>query len=188
MLLLYGLMVIVPALLLVVMVMLGGDSDIEASDLDLDAGDVDGDVSGVDGDADVSGPGGPGLLSIKLILSFLMGFGLAGACAVHFHSSIHHVPLGLVGGVLAYVVIYQALKLLYGMQANTLARGSSVIGRPGTVTEAITGAGVGEIKAMDPRTGQYLFLRAQAEDPAEDYTPGDQVIVKSVAGRLATVV
>ena len=185
----YALMVIIPSLLLILMVVLGMEHDVEAdvdADADLDlGGDVDVDVEADLGD--IGDVGGPGVLGVKLILSFIIGFGLAGFLAVQFEWPIPHVISGLIGGALVYTIVYQLLKVLYKQQANSIVRSSSVVGRKGLVTSPIMKGGTGEIKTEDPRTGRSLYLRARPIDSEREYKSGDEVTIKSVIAGLAKV-
>ena len=182
----YGLMVILPALLLVIMVVfgigddggdLGGGAEIEA-ELEVEGGIEAGDIS----DA-----GGPGYLGIKLILSFIIGFGLAGFLAFHFQWPIPHILSGLIGGVIVYAVVYQLLKLLYKQQANTLVSSVSVVGKRAVVTSALLKGGTGEVKTEDPRTGSTVYLRARAVDPDKEFRAGEEVTITTVFSGLAKI-
>ncbi len=177
--LVYLLMAIVPTVILLIMLLAGGgqDADVEAeADLDTDIG-----------AADVGDTGGPGLISLRLILAFLAGCGVGGGLAGYLKWPIHHMLAALIGGVVLYTAIYQILKLLYRLQANTQVRSSSVVGTTGLVTSAIARGAVGEIKAEDPRTGKSIYLRAQASKAAREFTKGSEVAIKSVLGGLAKV-
>ena len=182
--LVYGLMVILPALLLVIMVVFGiGD----------DGGDLGGGMEaeleaegGIEA-GDISEAGGPGYLGIKLIFSFIIGFGLAGFLAFHFQWPIPHILSGLIGGVIVYAAVYQLLKLLYRQQANTLVSSASVMGKKALVTTALLKGGTGEVKAEDPKTGGTIYLRARAVDPEKEYRTGDEVTIVSVFSGTAKI-
>lgn len=183
----YGLMVILPALLLVVMVIFGIGEGAEA---DMGGGlDVDAEID-VDSGMDAGGiaeAGGPGLLGIKLILSFIIGFGLVGFLAWHFNWPVPHIVAGLIGGVIFYAAVYRLLKLLYKQQANTLISSASVMGKKALVTTALIKGGTGEVKAEDPKTGGTIYLRARAVDPEKEYRTGDEVKIVSVFSGMAKI-
>jgi len=182
----YGLMVILPALLLVIMVVfgigddggdLGGGIEVEAEV------DVDGGIEG----GDISETGGPGFLGIKLIFSFIIGFGLAGFLAFRFQWPLPHILAGFIGGIIVYTLVYQLLKLLYKQQANTLVSSTSVVGKRAVVTSALLKGGTGEVKSEDPRTGGTVYLRARAVDPEKEYKAGEEVTITTVFSGLAKI-
>lgn len=176
----YGMMVVLPAMLLVVMVIFGIGDD----GGDLGGGDIEADLE-VEGG--ISEAGGPGFLGIKLIFSFIIGFGLAGFLAYHLQWPIPHILSGLIGGVIVYAIVYQLLKLLYKQQANTLVSSASVVGKRALVTSALLKGGTGEVKAEDPRTGSIVYLRARAVDPEKEYRVGEEVTITTVFSGLAKI-
>ncbi len=177
----YGMMVVLPALLLVVMVIFGIGDD----GGDLGGGDIE--VEGGMEAGDISEAGGPGFLGIKLIFSFIIGFGLAGFLAYRLHWPIPHILSGLIGGVIVYAIVYQLLKLLYKQQANTLTSSTSVVGKKALVTSALLKGGTGEVKSEDPRTGSTVYLRARAVDPEREFRAGEEVTITTVFSGLAKI-
>ncbi len=193
----YAIVTIVPSILLLIMVLLGGDTDID-TDVDIDADidmdvdmdmDVDADADlDLDADADVDvGVAGPGYFGLKLVFGFIIGFGLGGFLAVKNEWPIPHYLCGLAGGAVIYFIEYHLLKLLYAQQANTQTRATSVVGQVAVVTHAIGKGGMGEIRVVTPRTGQSLFLRARAIDAEAELAEGAEVRIKSVSTGLARV-
>lgn len=172
--LIYGLIAVVPALILIVMVVFGLGDDFDAGGLEVEA-------------EFEFGDSGPGFFGVKMILSFVIGFGLAGFLALYFNWKVHHFLAGLIGGAVVYTVVYQLLKFLYEQQSNTPADGASVAGSRGLVTSAIPRGGTGEIKAELPVTGRSIHLRARAADPEKEYPAGSEVTVKNVIAGLAKV-
>lgn len=165
----YAVMTIATSFILLIMVLLGGDADVDA---------------GVDVGAEV---GGPGYFGLKLLMGFIIGFGLGGFLAVHYAWALPHYLAGMAGGLIIYVLEFQLLKLLYSQQANTQSRASSVVGHTAIVSHPITKGGTGEIKTTIPRTGSSLYLRARAVDPKMEFADGTEVRVKSVSTGLARV-
>jgi len=172
--LIYGLVAVVPSLILILMVIFGVGDELDAGGIEIEA------------EAEIASPG-PGFFGVKLILSFIIGFGLAGFLAQSFAWAFPAPLAGVIGGAVVYTVVYQLLKLLYRQQANTLASGSAVAGRPGLVTSAIPKGGTGEIRAEVPATGQSMYLRARAVDPEREYAAGAEVTIKNVISGLAKV-
>ncbi|NNC89956.1 MAG: hypothetical protein HKN82_15975 [Akkermansiaceae bacterium] len=113
----YGIGLISTALMLVqtVLTLLGADADVDVE--------VDTDVAaGGDGGSDL------GLLSVRTIIAFLMGFGWAGAWFTEIGWSVLLVvPLAFVIGFILMVIVAWLMKLLYGLrQSGTLAFDSAV--------------------------------------------------------------
>jgi len=178
-LLIYGLMAVIPGLLLLVIGIFGADADVDA-DIDIDAD--------VDLNVDAGDLGGPGALSVKLILLFLVGFGASGYLSVYFKWPVHHALCGLIGGGLAWFLGYHLLKLLYEQQSTSQVRLGSFVGKQGRVVVPIPkDGGTGEIEASNAATGQSAYFNAKAADPGKEYEKGAFVTIKSVTGKTAIV-
>jgi membrane protein implicated in regulation of membrane protease activity len=131
---------------------------------------------------------GPGILGLRLILAFILGFGGAGYIAWHYGwTFVPHWLLGIAGGLVTYFIVYQILKLLYRQQANTLVNTSRMLNTQGIVTSEILPGSVGEVKLTDPKTGQVHYMRAMANEQGTDIKKGQKVTVVSVTGGLAKV-
>lgn len=170
-LLIYGLLAIIPGLILFIMTIFGHDADVDA-DMDVDVGDF----------------GGPGVLSLKLILFFLVGFGACGYLSVYFKWPLHHVFTALIGGSVAWFTGYQLLKLLYKQQSSSQVNLVSFIGKQGRVVVPIpSNGGTGEIEATNDQTSQSTFFNARAVNPQSEYKKGQFVTIKSISGKTAVV-
>ncbi|OHB84687.1 MAG: hypothetical protein A2Z38_10340 [Planctomycetes bacterium RBG_19FT_COMBO_48_8] len=177
--LIYGLMAVIPGLLLLFIGIFGADADIDA-DIDIEAD--------LDLNVDAGDLGGPGALSVKLILLFLVGFGASGYLAVYFKWPVHHALCGLIGGGTAWFLGYQLLKLLYEQQSSSQIRLTSFVGKQGRVVVPIPkDGGTGEIEATNEEAGQSTYFNAKAADPGKDYEKGAFVTIKSVTGKTAIV-
>jgi membrane protein implicated in regulation of membrane protease activity len=168
---------LIPSALLFVMFILGFDHEF---DFDTD----------IHGDFDVGGidvPSEPGKLGIRLIMSFMIGFGLFGFLAVNLKWPIPHVLSAMMGGSAFWYLMYQFMKLIFKQQANTQVASRTLVGKIGTVTHRITGDNVGEIKVKDPATGLTIDLRAVAPDIKKMIKPGAEVIINSVVDGKANV-
>ena len=180
-LLIYGLMAVIPGLLLLFIAIFGADADVDA-DIDID---IDADL---DIDVDAGDLGGPGALSVKLILLFLVGFGASGYLSVYFKWPLHHALCGLIGGRTAWFLGYQLLKLLYEQQSSSQVRLTSFIGKQGRVVVPIPkDGGTGEIEATNEAAGQSTYFNARAADPKKEYEKGAFVTIKSITGKTAVV-
>ena len=191
----YAIITISTSLILVVMVLLGGEADVDADvdvDADLDMGgdidmDMDADIEAdLEADVDVEA-GGPGHFGLKLVLGFVIGFGLGGFLAVKYNWPLPHYLAGLAGGLCVYTLEYQLLKMLYRQQANTQVSGASLAGTKAIVTHRIAPGQIGEIRAVAPGTAQSIYLRARGVDIDKEFADGTEVTVKSVATGLARV-
>jgi membrane protein implicated in regulation of membrane protease activity len=186
-LIIYGLITVASALLLVVMAVFGAESDVDA-DVDVDADiDIDADMDVDAGGVEVGEFGGPSKLSLKLLLFFLIGFGILGYLSAHLKWPVHHLLWALAGGAVSWYLGYALLKLLYRQQSNSQVRAAAFVGKKGTVTVPIPKGGVGEISATDGETEQNIYLNARAKDPEKEYKKGEVVTVRSVASGTATV-
>lgn len=178
-LLIYGLMAVIPGLILLVIGIFGADADIDA-DIDIDAD--------LDLNVDAGDLGGPGTLSVKLILFFLVGFGASGYLSVYFKWPVHHVLCGLIGGGAAWFIGYQLLKLLYEQQASSQVRLTSFVGKQGRVVTPIPkDGGTGEIEATNEAAGKSTYFNARAADPKKEYEKGAFVTIKTITGKTAIV-
>ena len=180
-LLIYGLMAVVPGLLLLFMAVFGADTDVDVdTDFDIDAD--------VDVDIEAGEFGGPGRLSVRLILFFLVGFGVGGYVSAYFKLPLHHIFIGFIGGSIAWFLGYQLLKLLYKQQSTSQISLISFVGKQGRVVVPIPkNGGTGEIEATNKETGQSIYFNARAADPKKEYKRGQFVKIKSVAGKTAVV-
>jgi len=177
-LIIYAAVCVCSGALLFLMAFLGSDYD---PDVDADI-----DIDGLDMDAGEFG--GPGILSIKLIMFFLIGFGLCGFMAVHFDWPVHHLLVALPGGLVIWYIGYKLLSLLYSQQSNSQIRARLFVGKEGRVTVPIPkGGGMGEIEATDKETGRSAYFSARAKDPDKEYQRGETVKVKSVTSGTAVV-
>jgi len=166
--------------LLFIMAVFGSDYD---TDVDVD---VDIDVGGVD--IDGGDFGGPGVLSIKLIMFFLIGFGLFGFMAKHLGWPVYHVIVAIAGGAVVWYIGYKLLGLLYSQQSNSQIMARQFVGKGARVTVPIPkGGGTGEIEATDKDTGRSAYFSARATDPDKEHQRGETVKVKSVTGGTAVV-
>lgn len=182
----YFLMTIVPTVLLGIMLFMGFDS---GSDVDMDVGgDVDVDI-GMDTDIDIGDlDGGPGILSLRLIMAFIIGFGLGGFLAIAYNWIIPHWLVGIIGGLLIYYLVYLLLRLLYNQQSSTQISHLSQKGRKATVSIAIQKGKVGQIKVSDFKTGLTSYMTASSYLEDEEFGKNEVVIVKSIAGGVAKVI
>lgn len=182
-LMIYGLITVICGLILFLMAVLGTDMDMDMdidADIDIDAGF---DVEGVD----TGGVGGPGIFSLKLIMIFLIGFGISGFTSAYLKWPVPHIIIGLVGGFVIWFVCYQALSWLYRQQSTSQVSGTAFTGKQAKVTVPIPKGGTGEIYSQIKGTQKSIYFNARATDPQKEYIKGDVVTIKSVEGKTATI-
>ena len=136
-LMIYGLITVICGIVLFLMAILGHDVDLDA-DIDIDPS--------IDfHDLDASDVHGPGIFSLKLIMIFLIGFGVCGFISEYQKWPLPSVITGLIGGFLIWYVCYQALGWLYRQQATSQVSSAAFIGKEAKVTVPIPKGGTGEI-------------------------------------------
>lgn len=175
----YGLITVVCALILFLMSVFGAEQDFDADvDLDLDV-----DAEGLD----TAEAAGPGRFSVRLILIFVIGFGVSGFVAAYYNCPVHHVIVGLVGGVVAWFGGYEALAWLYRQQSTSQVKSVSFVGKQARVTVPIPKGGTGEVFSRAAPAGKSIYFSARAQDADKQYNKGDTVTIKAVDGSTAIV-
>ncbi len=123
----------------------------------------DGDM-GHDHDADAGGTEPTiSVFSTKVIGTLLMGFGAAGAIAVHYGAA--YIVASLIGvffGILLGGLMYLVLELFYSQQSSSLVPTSAAIGCNGAVTVSIGDGAPGEVGLY--LEGQYRTFSATSVD------------------------
>jgi membrane protein implicated in regulation of membrane protease activity len=144
-----------------------------------DVGDHDHDVGGDfhDNDASLS------LFSPKVIFTFLLGFGAAGAVASHYELRTHWcVLIGIGCGICLALVAYGMLTLIYKQQATSLINTNNAIGRTAQVLTEIPPNGTGEVGLEVQGQYQTYLARARRND---GIPKGSRVtVVENQAGQL----
>jgi membrane-bound ClpP family serine protease len=120
------------------------------------------------------------IFSTKVLGTFVMGFGAAGAIAMRYdaspmHASLIGVGCGLALGALMYVILLVFIK----EQASSLIPAESVLGCIGVVTTSIDKDAVGEVGVS--AEGQYRNYAARAAGP-QSIEKGRRVRVVRMAG------
>jgi membrane protein implicated in regulation of membrane protease activity len=126
------------------------------------------------------------MFSVKVIGSFIMGFGAGGAIASYY--GMGPLPASFVGlavGFLMGLVMYWVMRLIYGQQSTSVVNTSTAVGEIGTVTVPIGRHGTGEISLT--LGGQHRsFLATSADTNAIPkgrhvrvvHTTGSQLVVR----------
>jgi len=144
-----------------------------------------------DFDHDFSHDGGPdihgivGIFSTKVIFTFVMGFGAAGAIASSYGTGYSIASLvGVVSGVVLATLMYGIILLFTEQQCNSVIAVDSLLGCTGTVTVPIDKDAVGEIGVSVGGEYRTYAARQQGSNPLPK---GHAVRVVDVAGPVLTV-
>jgi membrane protein implicated in regulation of membrane protease activity len=123
------------------------------------------------------------VFSLKTMGTLLMGFGAAGAIAMHFGARYFGASLaGLVCGLVLSALMYAILSLFCHQQASSLIATSSTLGIEGTVTTTIAENGLGEVSLCVD--GQYVTYSASSND-GSPISKGQTVrVVRTMGSRL----
>src|SRR5215813_6549025 len=122
-------------------------------DVGHDHGDVSHDVDGGHAEPTIS------IFSTKVLATLVMGFGAAGAVAMHYGAS--YITASLIGvgaGIILGGIMYFILEMFYQQQSSSLVPTSDAVGCSGSVTITIGEGTNGEVGIfMD---GQYRNFSA----------------------------
>src|SRR5437764_2930518 len=102
----------------------------------------------VDHDHDGEGADEPAvsIFSIKVLATFVMGFGAGGAIAANYAAGpLAATGVGFATGVVLALLMYAVLRVIYSQQATSLVATESIKGKTGTVTVAIGNNAIGEV-------------------------------------------
>lgn len=146
----------------------------------------DGDVGHDDMGHDVDGGGAEPTISVfstKVIGTLIMGFGAAGAIAIHYHASMIIASMIGVGcGVVLGALMYFILEIFYSQQSTSLVETSAAVGCTGAVTVSIAEGETGEVGLY--LEGVYRTFSATSQDGKAIPKGKTVVIVKTVGSHL----
>ncbi len=146
-------------------------------DSDHDAGDMGHDVDSGGAEATIS------IFSTKVIGTLLMGFGAAGAIAVHYGAAyIVASIIGVVFGALLGGLMYLVLGVFYSQQSSSLVPTSAAIGCTGAVTVSIGEGATGEVGLN--LEGQYRTFSATSANGKEIPRGQTVTVVKNLGSHL----
>ena len=144
--------------------------------------DVGGDVSH---DVHPESEGTISIFSTKVLGTFVMGFGAAGAIAQFYRLSYPQSSLiGLGSGIVLGAIMYVILLLFVREQSSSLIPAETVIGCIGVVTTSIDPNGVGEVGVS--AEGEYRNYSARATG-SQSIEKGRRVRVARMAGGVLLV-
>ncbi len=175
---------------LAILLAMGFDHEFDlGAEGDVDVGHEVSTEGGAESGHELTGEAGPSMLSVRLLLFFILGFGIFGILAMkafNWTSGIA-ILIASVGAFICYFIAYMILKLLWKQQVTTQFTIDSVVNCDAMVTQKIPTGGIGEIKVRCPNTGLDKYVSAQASDPKHVFEKGEVVIVKSVVASTCIV-
>lgn len=139
----------------------------------------------VDHDAGYEVGGTLSFFSVRVLATFVMGFGAAGAIARYYHASYPVSSLvGIGAGIVLSALMYLVILLFVRQQASSVISAQSLIGRVGNVTVPIDKAELGEVGMSVG--GEYKVYSARSRDQ-NSIQKGRRVKVVEVVGTTLVV-
>lgn len=135
-----------------------------------------------------AGPDVHGIISIfstRVVFTFIMGFGAAGAIA-QFYGTGYPIAsiIGVAAGIVLATLMYGVILLFTEQQANSIIAADALLGCTGAVTVLIDKDGIGEIGVSVG--GEYRTYPARMQGPGS-LQKGHAVRIVGVAGPVLTV-
>ena len=123
------------------------------------------------------------IFSLKVIGTFIMGFGGGGAMGKYYDLDPVRSSLAGVGfGIFLGFVMYMVLRLLYGHQANSLVSTDKLMNQKGVVTTPIGKGTLGEVNVSFE--GQSFTRLARAKNGEEIPSGVSVTVVETNGGEL----
>ena len=129
--------------------------------------------------------GGPSVLSVRVMASFLTAFGVGGVVSQYYHLS-HPASsgIGVAAGLVMATIVYQFAKLLYSQQASTDLTMNRLVGVTAVVSIAIPPNGVGQVSVnAGGEVSEHLARSAGGDAVAR----GTTVTITGLGGDAVTV-
>jgi membrane-bound ClpP family serine protease len=135
-----------------------------------------------------AGPDVHGIISIfstRVIFTFIMGFGAAGAIARAYGAdNLIASLIGVAAGIILAALMYGVMLLFIEQQASSVICSDALLGCTGTVTVPIDKDAVGEIGVS--ASGEYRTYTARAQG-AGPLQKGRTVRIIGMTGSVVTV-
>lgn len=129
---------------------------------------------------------GPGVLSIRNVSMFFLGFGSAGALAIFYTGSQQQAVFwGCIAGVAMTMLTYLVAKFFYRQQASTESSASSLVGKVARVTMSVKPGIEGQISVADQYGTPAVFSAFSADD--NEYQEGTIVQISGFQGITALI-
>jgi len=120
------------------------------------------------------------IFSMKVLASLIMGFGAAGAIAVHYGAGYFTAALVAVGcGVALAALMYVLIRLIYNQQSSSLVSTRAAVGHTGSVIVSIGENSPGEVGLY--LDGVYRTFSASSSD-GKPVNKGESVLVLDNVG------
>ena len=134
---------------------------------------------------DIDTGGGPGVLSIRVIASFLTAFGVGGVVSQYYKLS-HPASsgIGVVAGIVMASIVYQFAKVLYSQQASTDLTMKKLVGVTAVTSVAIPATGVGQVSLSSG--GELTEHLARSAD-GRAVPRGTTVVITALGGDAVLV-
>ena len=138
------------------------------------------------GDHETSG--GPSPFSMRVIAIVLVFFSVGGSLARYYDASYMTSSLiGVATGLIAGLLAFQFVRILWKHQASSTASYEDMIGITGEVKTPIPSSGLGEISIVVKQRPYYLSARSKDGQAISQGTtvkiisyPGDSAVVETV--------
>ncbi len=136
-------------------------------------------------DAGGSGESTVSIFSMKVISTFIMTFGAAGAVARYYDLSYPNASfVGASSGVFFAIVMWLVYKAIYKQQGSSVVNTSDAVGLTATVVTPIDQGAIGEVGMT--MNGRYCTFMACSND-GKPIDKDKTVIVEKVVGGKLTV-
>lgn len=136
-------------------------------------------------EAGVDSHGVIGIFSMRVIATFIMGFGAAGAIALHYGMGYPLASLiGVAAGMVLAALMYGIMLLFIEQQASSVTATEALLGCTGTVTVPIDKDAMGEVGVSVG--GEYHTFTARANDGGP-LGKGSAVRIVAMTGSVLTV-
>jgi membrane protein implicated in regulation of membrane protease activity len=136
-------------------------------------------------EAGVDSHGVIGIFSMRVIATFIMGFGAAGAVALYYGTGYPIASLiGVAVGMVLAALMYGIMLLFIEQQASSVTATDGLVGCTGTVTVPIDKDGMGEVGVSVG--GEYHTFTARAHDGGP-LGKGSAVRITGMTGSILTV-
>ncbi len=181
---LYWVMAGVGTLIVVALLVLGGDYDVDHdADFDFDH-DVD---FAADHDVHLEhageAEGGPGPVSLRTIMAFVGGWGWGGLIGLDgIGWGMMSLPFGAAMGLVLALAVFQFMKFLHAQEATSTVGIAHMMGQDGVVLTTIPPGGTGEVRINVRGTTIKSLARA---DSSEEVAAGSSIrVVEEIGGTL----
>ena len=146
-------------------------------DADVDVGSAHDALDAGAGHVDGAHSTGLGVISVKTVMAFLVGFGWTGAICLGGGMRLGFaIPLSIVAGAVLMLLVFWMLKIFYDLAETGNVDTKNAVGKTATVYVSVPPAGQGRGQIQVTVQGRLRELNAVAQDE-EALKPGTHVRV-----------